>query len=69
MDAFIIASQYLISRRRIDLSELPLRSGLARLLVAVAVIGISVVALQVAATGYSAGPVQDTPIVDARLMQ
>ena len=67
MEGFVIASQYLISKRRLDLSDIPVLAGLTRLLVAVTIVGITVGGLDLAAAGKSAGPASDTTIADTRL--
>ena len=67
MEGFVIASQYLISKRRLDLSDIPVLAGLTRLLVAVTIVGITVGGLDLAAAGNSAGPASDTTIADTRL--
>ena len=69
MEGFVIASQYLISQRHLDFSDIPALSGLARLLAAVAIIGIMVGGIQLVAAGNSGGPARDTTIADSRLMQ
>jgi hypothetical protein len=69
MEGFVIASQYLISKRRVDFSEIPNLSGLARLLAAIAIIGIAVGGLQFAAAGNSAGRAPGATIADSRPMQ
>jgi hypothetical protein len=69
MEGFAIASQYLISKRRLDLSDMPVLSGLTRLLVAVAIIGIAIGGLELAAHGKSIGPRADSTIADARLIR
>jgi hypothetical protein len=67
LEPLAIASLYLISRRQIDVSEIPLPSGLGRLLVAAAAIMVAVFALQIASTGYSAGPAAGAAVISAQV--
>jgi hypothetical protein len=67
LEPLAIASLYLISRRQIDVSEIPLPSGLGRLLIAAVGIAIAVLALQIASTGYLAGPAAGAAIVSAQV--
>ena len=69
MEGFVIASQYLIGKRRMDSSNIPALAGITRLLMAVAIIGIAVGGLQLAAHGKSTGPRADSTIAEARLMR
>jgi len=69
MEGFVIASQYLISKRRMDFSEVAALSALTRLLIAVAIIGITFGGLQAAADSNPAGSTHDATIADTRLMQ
>jgi hypothetical protein len=66
MEGFVIASQYLISKRRLDFSDIPVPSGLTRLLVAIAIIGITVGSLQLAAAGNPSGPTRYATIAGIR---
>jgi hypothetical protein len=69
MEGLVIASQYLVSKRRLDLSEIPMSSGFTKLLVAVVVIGVVVGALQRVATAYPVVSAHNSPIADARPTQ
>ena len=69
MEGFVIASQYLISKRRMDFSEVAVLSALTRLLIPVAIIRITFGGLQAAADSNSAGSTHDATIADTRLMQ
>ena len=62
MEGLAIATQYLISTRRISFTDLPARSGLIRLFVAVSFIGLAVGALQFAASDCSGCTAQDAHI-------